>query len=273
MSWEYNTEMNSASSCAYIYIFVSWSFAASLLTEKYHLSIHIHHVLFSCPQGSWSLVKYIFEADSPKHKLLSDFSLGPFGNHSDLFQLQGIINTSERTFTNLLGWTYQRANTHFNVSFAPTKMTISWAQLAVSWTQTRMAWALGEGEATHWRWRHIHWRWPSLSGNHAWRRVCPKEVEESEWTFGLFSVAKLALSFQNCCKHSSPWNSLCPTREFSLLKETTQGLRVWMWHAMDTDIGVTGASQTSGTSASVFPAPQTALKNWLQNRRLFIFCP
>lgn len=38
--------------------------------------------------------------------------------------------------------------------------------------------------------------------------------------------------------------------EFSLLKETTQGLRVlWMWHVTDTDIMVAVTSQTSGTSA------------------------
>lgn len=34
MNWEYNT--NSASSCAYTYMFIFWSFAASLRTGKYH---------------------------------------------------------------------------------------------------------------------------------------------------------------------------------------------------------------------------------------------
>lgn len=52
--------------------------------------------------------------------------------------------------------------------------------------------------------------------------------------------------------------------ESSLSEGTTQGVRVQMWHTMDTNITVPGTSQVSGPLHTyIFTAPQSALRIWL----------
>ena len=144
-------------------------------------------------------------------------------------------------------------------------MTISLAQLAISWNQMRVTWALGEGESIY-SGDYVAFTdgdlLSCLSGNHEWRRVCPTEVDQS----GLFVFFCLQTSFVIFkIAVNIPLNGTASAHhiEFSLLKETTQGLRVlWMWHVTDTDITVTVTSQTSGTSAIYLSCSPNCHENW-----------
>ena len=219
--------------------------------------IHIYHLLFSCPQQSWCLVKYLFESDSRRHKLLPDFRWGPFGNHG----LQHIINTSTQKCIHLLGWTISKYQysfspiilTYKNDNFIdstcyilePNKSDLSPGRKVSLYTIEMMSRSLA---VTFF----LVFQVITSGGECAWQ-------SGSEWTsfFCLqtsFVIFKTAVNIPLNGTASAQWSSHC----WKKLHKGLEFFKCGTWRTLD--IMVTVASQTSGTSAIYFfLAPQIAL--------------
>lgn len=78
--------------------------------------------------------------------------------------------------------------------------------------------------------------------------MCPTEMVE-EWTFVFFCLQTSFVIFKIAVNIPLNGTACVQQVEFPPCEETTQGLRVQMWHATDTTIVVAGTSQVSVTSA------------------------